>query len=166
MEVVKQFLSVLFLIAALSLSAQKYEKEAIGRIERSTFTEDPEFKKWFIPGYNEYQPKDSFIVRLRPLLLDKRIVVVLGTWCSDSQLDVPHLINLLDEIEFDRTRIDFWGIDRKKTEPASIIAKYEIKKVPTIMVFDKEGKEVARIEEQPEVNLELDLIKLLSGEQY
>lgn len=162
----KQFLSVLFLLSALSLSAQKYEKEAIGRIERSTFTEDPEFKKWFILGYNEYQPKDSFVIRLRPLLLDKRIVVVLGTWCSDSQLDVPHLINLLDEIEFDRTRIDFWGVDKKKAEPASIIAKYGITKVPTIMVFDKEGKEVARIEEQPEVNLELDLIKLLSGEQY
>lgn len=166
MEIVKHFLSALFLIAVLSLSAQQYEKEAIGRMERSTFTEDPEFKKWFILGYNEYQPKDSFIIRLRPLLLDKRIVVVLGTWCSDSQLDVPHLINLLDEIEFDRTRIEFWGVDKKKTEPASIISKYDIQMVPTIMVFDKNDKEVARIVEQPEISLELDLIKLLSGEQY
>ena len=146
--------------------AQEYNKEHVGKIDRALLTSDPEFKKWFVLGYNEYQPKDSFVVRLRPLLLDKKIVVVMGTWCSDSQLDVPHLINLLDELEFDRTRIDIWGIDRKKTEPANILSKYEIKYVPTIIVYDKDGKEVARIVEKPEVTLEQDLIKLLSGETY
>lgn len=159
-------LPLLFALLGLTAYSQEYKKEHIGRIERKLLTDDAEFKKWFILGYNEYQPKDSFIVRLRPLLLDKKIVVVMGTWCSDSQLDVPHLINLLDEIEFDRTRIDIWGVDRNKTEPASILSKYEIKYVPTIIVFDKDGKEVARITEQPEVTIEQDLIKQLSGETY
>lgn len=165
MEVVKQLLAILLLCTALSSSAQKFEKEYVGKMDRSQFTDDAEFKKWFTLGYNEYQPKDSFIIRLRPLLLDKRIVVVLGTWCSDSQLDVPHLVNLLDEIEFDREKIEFWAVNRNKTEPAAILDKYEIKYVPTIIVFDKDGKEVARIVEQPEVTLEQDLIKLLSGGQ-
>lgn len=164
MEVVRQLLSILFIAAALSLYAQKHDKEAVGKIERSTLTEDPEYKKWFVQGYNEYQPVDSLVIRLRPLLRNKKIVVVLGTWCSDSQLDVPHLINLLDEVEFERTELELWAIDRKKTEPANIISKYNIEFVPTIMVFDKEGKEVARIIEQPEVSLEADLIKLLLKE--
>ena len=159
-------LLVLFELFGLNLHAQEYNKEHVGKIDRALLTNDPEFKKWFVLGYNEYQPKDSFVVRLRPLLLDKKIVVVMGTWCSDSQLDVPHLINLLDELEFDRTRIDIWGIDRKKTEPANILSKYEIKYVPTIIVYDKDGKEIARIVEKPEVSLEQDLIKLLSGETY
>lgn len=157
-----------FLFALLGLTAysQEYKKEHVGRIERSLLTDDTEFKKWFVLGYNEYQPKDSFIVRLRPLLRDKKIVVVMGTWCSDSQLDIPHLINLLDELEFDRTSIDIWGVDRNKTSPADVLSKYEVKYVPTIIVFDKNGKEVARIVEKPEVTLEQDLIKLLSGEIY
>lgn len=159
------FLAILLALASITAYTQKYEKEYVGKIERNLFTEDPEFKKWFVLGYNEYQPKDSLIVRLRPLLFDKKIVVVLGTWCSDSQLDVPHLVNLLDEIEFDRARVEFWGVDKNKTEPSPVISQYNIKLVPTIMVFDKEGKEVARIEEQPEVTLEQDLIKKLLGEQ-
>jgi thiol-disulfide isomerase/thioredoxin len=160
------FLHLLLALFSIAAYSQEYKKEHVGKIERQLLTEDPEFKKWFIVGYNEYQPKDSFIVRLRPLLIDKKIVVVMGTWCSDSQLDIPHLINLLDEVEFDRTRIDIWGVDRNKTSPADVLSKYEIKYVPTIIVFDKNGKEVARIVEKPEVTLEQDLIKLLSGETY
>lgn len=159
-------LPLLFALIGLTAYSQEYKKEQVGKVDRALLTSDSEFKKWFVLGYNEYQPKDSFVVRLRPLLLNKKIVVVMGTWCSDSQLDIPHLINLLDEVEFERNRIEIWGIDRKKTEPADILSKYQIKYVPTIIVFDNEGKEVARITEKPEVTIEQDLIKQISGESY
>lgn len=92
------------------------------------------------------------------------VTVFLGTWCGDSEREVPRLWRALDEaggsVPF---QIHYIGVDRQKKEPAAPIANYEIEFVPTFIV-SRDGREVGRIVEQAPHGVERDLLALLSGQ--
>jgi thiol-disulfide isomerase/thioredoxin len=91
------------------------------------------------------------------------VTVFLGTWCGDSEREVPRLWRALDEaggtVPF---QIHYVGVDRQKKEPAAPIANFEIELVPTFIVF-RQGREVGRIVETAPHGVERDLLALLSG---
>jgi thiol-disulfide isomerase/thioredoxin len=92
------------------------------------------------------------------------VTVFLGTWCGDSEREVPRLWRALDEaggsVPF---QIHYIGVDRQKKEPAAPIANYEIEFVPTFIV-SRDGREVGRIVEESPHGVERDLLALLSGQ--
>ena len=91
------------------------------------------------------------------------VTVFLGTWCSDSEREVPRLWRALDaageKVPF---QIHYIGVDRQKKEPAAPIANFEIEFVPTFIV-SRQGREVGRIVEEAPHGVEQDLLALLSG---
>ncbi len=91
------------------------------------------------------------------------VTVFLGTWCGDSEREVPRLWRALDEaggtVPF---QIHYVGVDRQKKEPAAPIANFEIEFVPTFIVL-RQGREVGRIVEESPHGVERDLLALLSG---
>lgn len=92
------------------------------------------------------------------------VTVFLGTWCGDSEREVPRLWRALDEAGGDVPfKIHYVGVDRRKKEPAAPIANYEIEFVPTFIV-SREGREVGRIVETAPHGVEQDLLALLSGQ--
>lgn len=91
------------------------------------------------------------------------VTVFLGTWCGDSEREVPRLWRALDEAGGDVPfQIHYVGIDRQKKEPSAPIANYEIEFVPTFIV-SRDGREVGRIVEEAPHGVERDLLALLSG---
>lgn len=95
------------------------------------------------------------------------VTVFLGTWCGDSQREVPRLWRALDQAAAQGGadlpfRVNYVGVDRQKKEPAAPIANYEIEFVPTFIV-SREGREVGRIVEQSPHGVEEDLLALLTG---
>lgn len=53
------------------------------------------------------------------------------------------------------------GVDREKREPSATAEKWNINKVPTVVVLSQ-GKELGKIVEYPEANWEDDILKILS----
>jgi len=91
------------------------------------------------------------------------VTVFLGTWCSDSEREVPRLWRALDAVgEKVPFQIHYIGVDRQKKEPAAPIANFEIEFVPTFIV-SRQGREVGRIVEEAPHGVERDLLALLSG---
>ena len=91
------------------------------------------------------------------------VTVFLGTWCGDSEREVPRLWRALDEAGGDVPfQIHYIGVDRQKKEPAAPIANFEIEFVPTFIV-SRQGREVGRIVEESPHGVERDLLALLSG---
>lgn len=91
------------------------------------------------------------------------VTVFLGTWCGDSEREVPRLWRALDEAGGDLPfQIHYIGVDRQKKEPAAPIANFEIEFVPTFIV-SRQGREVGRIVEESPHGVERDLVALLSG---
>lgn len=57
------------------------------------------------------------------------------------------------------------AIDKSKKSPKSIIHKYKILSVPTLIVY-RDGKEIGRIEEFVVKTLEKDLVSIIIDENY
>jgi thiol-disulfide isomerase/thioredoxin len=94
------------------------------------------------------------------LFRDIEIYVLFGTWCHDSQREVPRLLQLLNSLNIQENYIHLIGLNFLKNEPQDRGKSFQIKKTPTF-VFLRNQKEIGRIVEMPEVSLEADLLKIL-----
>ena len=129
-----------------------------------TFTDlykEPTFT-WLKKGYDEYNPNAAVTSHLKEYLNNFTIVVFLGTWCDDSHELIPKLARVLDIAGFPKARLTMYGVDREKTTNGGEHKKYNITLVPTIILFNNEGKEVGRITETVNKSLEEDLDKIVS----
>jgi thiol-disulfide isomerase/thioredoxin len=129
-----------------------------GRISQKALSQ----YSWFENTKQTYTPDDSVVQALRPYSRDLHFVVVLGTWCSDSQKQVPAFLKLTDALHIPDKHIELIGIDRQKRADTVDVASLRIEYVPTFIVFYK-GKEVGRIVEAPKVSLEQDLLEILQS---
>ena len=121
------------------------------------------------PEYREereaYQPDPALIAQLAEARLRYEITVAIGTWCSDSRVQIPRLEKVLDALgegsPFERPRLI--GVDRSKTTLPGEWAYGAIDLVPTIII-SAGGAELGRIVETPATgSIEKDLVTILSA---
>jgi hypothetical protein len=106
-----------------------------------------------------YLPDAGAIERLQSVVGNYRVITVLGTWCSDSEREVPRLQRVLDDVGpggFDHIMV---GVDRTKRIADSELAMEvtggePVDLVPTIFVLDETGTEVGRIVETADQPIE------------
>ena len=133
----------------------------IGRFDRSAFLQEP-FLPWFMSEYQDYPLEIATLQKIHSMHTEFDVLIYLGTWCSDSRREVPRFLKMLDYLEFDFSRLDMTGLNRKKQAPDYPENIWNIEYVPTF-IFLKDGKEIGRIIETPEESLESDMLKILSG---
>lgn len=159
-------------IASQQLTAQKVVvnrevettndgKMLLGHQLKDQFTKEP-YADWYVKEFNEYALDQKAITELKKSKLNSyNIIVFLGTWCEDSHRDFPRLIKILDELKYPDTRLTIIAVNRKKESPTGDEVKYNVHKVPTIIV-EKYGKEIGRIIEMPTTGyIERDLVEIL-----
>ena len=131
----------------------KSKNNLLGDIQvQNLFTEYPLFKF----RYDNYEVTDQ--INLSDLE-DISIVIMFGTWCHDSKREVPRMLRILDSAGVRPEQISLIGVDTKKAEPKGREKLYNLRNTPTLILL-KNGKEVGRIIERPNVSLEADLIGL------
>ena len=79
----------------------------------------------------------------------------MGTWCGDSQEQVPRFYRVLDEAKIDCKSMKVICVDGQKQCSDVQFEDYNIERVPTF-IFYRKDKEIGRIIESPEVSLEED----------
>ncbi|QAA82886.1 thioredoxin [Aequorivita sp. H23M31] len=136
----------------------------IGKADRQGL-EMKEFSDWFDPGYKNYTPNKEVIEKLKPLIKDVDITLFMGTWCEDSHRDVPHLYKILDELNYDESKMQVYAVSEEKTTPQGYEDDKNIIQVPTI-IFYRDGKELGRIVEYSIYTVEQDMLDILSGKDY
>ena len=152
-----------FLILSISIfttfsfiSADRVDKSKnnlLGDIQiQNLFTEYPLFKF----RYDNYEVTNQ--INLSDLE-DISVVIMFGTWCHDSKREVPRMLRILDSAGVGTDQISLIGVDINKTEPKGREKLYNLRNTPTLILL-KNGKEVGRIIERPNVSLEADLIGL------
>jgi|ERR1043165_1086868 thiol-disulfide isomerase/thioredoxin len=153
------FILVLSLFVLSAAAQKKYKKVITGNLTLSQFYSDEELKQWFPERHDAYHVNDTLIKDVAAVVAHQNVIVILGTWCSDSQREFPRLVKILEAANFPLERLHLYGVNKKKTLPAKIVKRYGITNVPTIIVWD--GKdEVGRITEKPKISLEQDLSKM------
>lgn len=145
----------------LNQQTTSHEGETIllGPVNRQGFQTAP-FKSWYDDFYGMYNVRASALEGVAAALKDVDIVVFMGTWCSDSQMQVPQFYKILDHLKFPESRLKVYAVDnhpeRNKTTPGGESATYKIEFVPTF-IFLRKGQELGRITEYPQQSLEADM---------
>ena len=134
----------------------------VGQAQKSDLEKAP-YNEWFTSEYEAYQPNKKAIGNLKNVINDYQFSVVMGTWCGDSQEQVPALYKVLDLSGY-KHNITLICVPRnyKEYQP---VAAYHLLRVPTIIVY-KNGHEKGRIIEYPMQSIEVDLIKIMTTQNY
>ena len=69
------------------------------------------------------------------------------------------MLKILDSAGMKSEQISLIGVDINKTEPNGREQLYNLKNTPTFILL-RNGKEIGRIVERPQISLESDLINL------
>ncbi|MBD3161294.1 MAG: hypothetical protein GF346_03765 [Candidatus Eisenbacteria bacterium] len=112
----------------------------------------------------EYEPAEEAAAALRAVDAPTEIHVFFGTWCHACKKSVPPLIGTIDRVGNDRFTMRFIGVDEDLTEPAEEIDRYYVSTTPTIVVLQN-GGEIGRIEDEPVVSVEADLVAILKSKR-
>jgi len=121
---------------------------------------------WF-EEYQAARPDQQVIAQLGAAVESYEIVTVLGSWCHDSQREVPRLVRVLDELDapvFDHRMI---GVDRtRRIDDAELAVdagvERTVDRVATIVVFDGDGRELGRVVETAEKPIEELLLEFIA----
>lgn len=109
--------------------------------------------------YEAYKPTSEEINATKSLA-GKSIIVLFGSWCHDSEREVPRLLKLLDKSGVELEALSLYGLNYNKQEPNKLHRTYKVNFTPTIILFDSE-QELGRIIEKPVINLAEDLAGFL-----
>ncbi len=123
----------------------------------------PVFVEYFKFYSESYNPDMSIIEKIKPLLDDVSITIVMGSWCGDSQEQVPKFYKIISLLSFDENKIQLIAVDRKKhaREYDALVQSLNIELIPTF-IFYRNGKELGRIIESPKETLEADILEILN----
>ena len=136
----------------------------VGTIQKSDLQQAPH-KSWFEPAYEAYKPSAKALETIKNNINDYEIKLFMGTWCSDSQREVPKFLKLLEMSDYDMDKLEIKAVEEDKTLPNDLQKEYDVVYVPTIIFF-KDGKEVNRFVEYPQESFEEDIAAIVSGEEY
>ena len=140
----------------------KHKQIMLNQCSREGLVSFPEFKDSYDAFYASYAVDSTSLTQLTTLMKDKKVKVILGTWCGDSKLQIPHFLKITDAINVAAADILFIAVDGDKKAEEGLLDGLNIQRVPTFIVTDKKGKEIGRIVETPKKTLELDLLEILT----
>ncbi|KAA3623520.1 MAG: hypothetical protein DWP94_05850 [Flavobacterium sp.] len=141
------------------------EDKLLGKISKDQLMK-PIFAEWFQPAYEDYQVNTALVDSYKDQLNKHEIEVFMGTWCEDSQREIPALYKVLEAADYPMEQFTIVAIDDEienyKRSPGGEEKGRHIHHVPTI-ILKKEGTEINRIIEYPVRTLEEDLELILDG---
>ncbi|MFT4886701.1 MAG: thiol-disulfide isomerase/thioredoxin [Pseudohongiellaceae bacterium] len=149
---------IVALSANIAFASEEKTPDHIGKISTEyLLSEYPEFAK----EYETFQPNATQLQDIQALA-GKDVVALFGTWCHDSEREVPRLLKLLKMGNVEVRQLTLYGVSRSKGDPEGFSEKYELKYTPTIVISDNKG-EVARIIEKPKGSLAGDIASQINS---
>jgi thiol-disulfide isomerase/thioredoxin len=120
---------------------------------------------WYLKGfglhtnsYKQVQPNLS-LIKNHPNLSKLSITVVGGTWCEDTQRELPTLISILEKVDFDlQNKLELIWVDRDKKAPDGRENELKITNIP-IFIFKIDGVESYRMVETAVPNVQEEILK-------
>jgi len=113
-------------------------------------------------GKDQYQPDEGAIKKLKSITKDVQIIVFLGTWCSDSEREVPRFLKIMELTKNSHITFKLVGLDRSKRDLDGLAGQHQIEYVPTFIVLH-DNQELGRIVETPIISLEQDLLEIFAS---
>lgn len=121
--------------------------------------------QWFQKEYDYFKLDTAWVEEMKPHAQGLQYQLFLGTWCEDSQREVPAMFKILDALGMEDQDILIYAMDEDKVTPRQYEKGLNIINIPTL-IFYKDGQEMNRIVEFPVESLYKDMAKILKSESY
>lgn len=145
---------VFFFVTPLSfeVTADRYQYP-VGYISQTELLDRHEvFKR----NYDAYEVT-SGVDGLPP---DLEVTILFGTWCHDSEREVPRMLKLLAASGLKKENISLISLDIRKEEPEGRARALDVKFTPTFIFF-RGDIELGRIIERPIESLHADVTAMV-----
>jgi len=157
----------------MSINLSEIKKKTVSVKQYLNSLEEP-FRKRFLTRKQTYTPNQKAVNMLKKVADKYMLVAFSAEWCKDCAVNIPVLASISEATGLE-VRI-FGGL---KKEPLSHTRKwrippspqevetFQVDKIPLIIVFDKEGKDIGKIIENPQEKptLEEELVKITGAFQ-
>jgi thiol-disulfide isomerase/thioredoxin len=120
----------------------------------------PDIKDSYDSAYPAYRPDELAVGQLKTLIKNKKITIVLGTWCGDSKLQVPHFYKVIDQAGVEEQQVTLICVDESKQAEDGQIDGLNIDRIPVFIITEND-QEIGRITESPRSTLENDMVEIL-----
>ncbi len=147
---------VLFIVTPQSLEATA-DRYPLGDISQAELLERHEvFKR----NYDAYEVTAG----IDGLPADLKVKILFGTWCHDSEREVPRMLKLLAASGVKEDNISLISLDIREEEPEGRAKALAVRFTPTFIFFS-DDVELGRIIERPVESLQADIAEMvgLSG---
>lgn len=126
-----------------------------------TWEEFQQKAKWDKFVDEKYTPREKYMDSLalisgRPPV---RVQIFTGTYCPDSKKWIPRFYKLKPELPVGE--VEIISVDTTKKDERKLGEQAGLKKIPTFIFYEEDGKEIGRITEKPKGRLEKRLYFLL-----
>lgn len=128
---------------------------------REELINSPEMKEKYDLEYPLYFPEQQAVTQLKSLLSTHKITIVMGTWCSDSLIQVSRFYKIIDETGISEQQVSLICVDETKQAQDGLTDQLNITRVPTFIITSN-NKEIGRITESPISTLENDMVQILT----
>jgi len=154
------YLCFIFGFVACTTPFQSFGEFSRDQLENSTHN------SWFVENYNAHSLNEALVSQIDSLFYDIEVTIYMGTWCEDSQREVPGFFKIIDALEAnDQIQPMIVGLNEDKVSHDGSAEQAGITNVPTF-VFSKDGEEINRIVEFPVISLEQDILDILQEKGY
>ncbi|MBS3798503.1 MULTISPECIES: TlpA family protein disulfide reductase [unclassified Pseudoalteromonas] len=137
-----------FIMALATTAAHADDNPFIGVIESGSLLGEYET---FATAYDDFTPSDDELAQMHKLT-GKSVLVLFGTWCHDSEREVPRLLKLLALSKVELAQLELVAVDYNKQDDKGLAELFKLKYTPTFIVLDGET-ELLRVVEKPEGSL-------------
>ena len=79
---------------------------------------------WFDNEYKNYQPNMELVNQLKPLKEDLKVLIIAGTWCSDTQRELPRFFKIANTVGIPEKNIEIIMVNESKICCAFLIFYY------------------------------------------
>jgi hypothetical protein len=142
--------------------------ELLGPCTKERLQQAP-YNSWFVKNYQDYTVDSMTADQLKTRLSGMQFRIFMGTWCGDSQREVPRIFKILDYCGIPASSIQLIMVSDAdstyKQSPSHEERGLNIFRVPDLIVLDH-GMETGRIIESPVSSLEKDLLTISGKEPY
>jgi thiol-disulfide isomerase/thioredoxin len=153
------YLCFIFGFVACTTPFQSFGEFSRDQLENSTHN------SWFVENNNAHSLNEALISQIDSLFYDIEVTIYMGTWCEDSQREVPGFFKIIDALEANDQIQPIIGLNEDKVSHDGSAEQAGITNVPTF-IFSKDGEEINRIVEFPIISLEQDILDILQEKGY
>ena len=153
------YLCFIFGFVACTTPFQSFGEFSRDQLENSTHN------NWFLENYNAHPLNKALVSQIHSLFDDIEVTIYMGTWCEDSQREVPGFYKIIDALEANDQVRPIVGLNEDKVSHDGSAEQAGVTNVPTF-VLSKDGQESYRIVEFPIISLEQDILDILQDKGY